>query len=80
MPYIEEDSKEGAEILPTNAGELSYNLAKTIIGYLNLKNPNTYQDFNDVIGVLESLKMEIYRVVVVPYEEMKRSKNGDVFS
>lgn len=39
-----------------------------------------YQNINDVIGLLECIKMEHYRTVAVPYEEQKRYDNGDIDS
>jgi len=79
MPYIEKKNREGARDIPVNAGELSYNLAQTVMDYLERKQ-ESYQTYNDIIGVLECIKLEIYRRCVVPYEESKRSKNGDVFT
>lgn len=79
MPYIEDKERTFARIDPKTAGQLSYSLAKTVMDYLEQKQ-ESYQTYNDIIGVLESIKMEIYRRMVVPYEESKRSENGDVFT
>jgi len=37
-----------------------------------------YHTCNDVIGVLECIKQELYRTVIAPYEDRKRSENGPV--
>jgi len=37
-----------------------------------------YKTLNEVIGVLECAGQEFYRKVVVPYEDLKRLKNGPV--
>lgn len=37
-----------------------------------------YADYNEVIGMLESCKLEFYRRHVSPYEDKKIQKNGDV--
>jgi len=51
-----------------------------IITSLLLKtNPQNYEDFNSLIGVLECVKLELYRRMVAPYEDQKRKENGDVY-
>jgi hypothetical protein len=37
-----------------------------------------YVRINTLIGAIEGAKQEFYRVHVIPYEEEKRSQNGDV--
>lgn len=83
MPYItrhrrEEIDKGGT---PENAGELNYVITTTIIKYLHeltCGQPNTYADYNEIIGVLECAKLELFRRIVVPYENKKKRLNGDV--
>ena len=67
-----------------NAGELNYQLTNVILGYLSNKadiegRENNYSDFNDVIGALESCKLEFYRRIMLPYEDKKIKENGDVY-
>lgn len=80
MPYISENSKydldEGAA--PTTPGELNYLLTQQTLRYLRAKGL-TYHTINDVIGALESAKLEFYRRVAVPYEDGKIKTNGDVY-
>lgn len=40
---------------------------------------NNYKDYNEVIGVLECVKQELYRRLIAPYEDKKKDENGDVF-
>jgi hypothetical protein len=40
--------------------------------------PTTYADFNRALGVLEAVKLELYRRRIAPYEDTKISENGDV--
>jgi len=40
---------------------------------------NNYADYNEVMGVLECVKQELYRRLIVPYENKKKEENGDVF-
>ena len=39
----------------------------------------SYTTLNAVAGVLSCLSMEVYRRITAPYEEEKRSENGEVF-
>jgi hypothetical protein len=80
MPYITREQRERLDILARqikDAGELNYCLTRTILEYLG-ENPR-YQNYNDVIGVLECMKQEIYRRKIASYEDKKIIENGDVF-
>lgn len=85
MPYVESATRGRliAHPSPWNAGELNYLLTRTIRKYLdNLEAKDggvRYQHLNDVLGALEGAKQEFYRRVVVPYEDRKAMKNGDVY-
>lgn len=61
-----------------NPGELNFQLAVIVDAYL-MRGVN-YQAINDVIGVLECLKQEVYRRVAAPYEDRKIETNGEVFA
>ena len=83
MPYIEKSRRQvldinAAEIIPQTSGELNYMFAKHIDRYLTEKGLS-YSAINEVVGVLECLKLEIYRRIAVPYEDKKKEENGDVF-
>ncbi len=81
MPYIPAIDRN--EVLydrgPVTAGELNYQFTETILGYLNYKGGVSYGNLNEVIGVLECCKLELYRRLAVPYEEKKIIENGDVY-
>lgn len=81
MPYIKQDLREYLlrGNLPSSAGELNYCLTQICRGYLQEADLNNYQGFNDVVGALESCKLEFYRRVVSPYEDKKIIENGDVY-
>jgi hypothetical protein len=80
MPYIlEEYRKDVLKNGPDTPGELNYFITYHIQKYLGDKLRHDYTAFNEVIGALESAKLEFYRRVVVPYEEQKRFDNGDVY-
>jgi hypothetical protein len=83
VPYINQRQRAildlGADA-PHNAGELNYAISRTIHAYLRYKGGDLprYSDFNEVIGVLECAKLELYRRHVAPYEDVKIAENGDV--
>lgn len=85
MPYVDQEARKQLNVgaVPRKAGELNYVLTKACLRYLrNLEGPGRklgYQDFNDVIGALECAKMELYRRMISPYEDVKKTENGDVF-
>jgi hypothetical protein len=81
MPYIDKKRrKELSDSLPAplTAGELNYTICMLAMKYLD-QTKKSYQHYNDVIGVLECAKLEMYRRLVAPYEEKKIAENGDVF-
>jgi len=39
----------------------------------------TYSKINEAIGILECAKLELYRRVAAPYEDVKLRANGDVY-
>ena len=81
MPYInKKDRHFKIQIKDTikSAGQLNYLLTVICNGYLTIKG-ESYQTYNDIIGVLECMKQEWYRRKVAPYEEKKMEENGDVF-
>ena len=59
-----------------NPGVLNYIITRLCHWWLG-DSPN-YEKFNEVIGVLECAKQELYRRKVSPYEDEKINENGDV--
>lgn len=82
MPYVSRDVR--AELratldrMPENAGELNFLLTSLVDDYL-MQDKTNYQRINEVIGVLECAKLELYRRIAVPYEDKKKHINGDVY-
>ena len=61
----------------SHPGDLNY--AFTVIAQAYLKQHGlNYQHINDVVGALEGCKLELYRRVAAPYEDLKVKENGDV--
>lgn len=85
MPYISQESKEkvdrGLVALGLSefecAGDLNYAIHQLIAKYID-QNNSSYQTYNDIVGVLDCAKMEIYRRLVAKYEDNKVEENGDV--
>jgi hypothetical protein len=81
MPYITEEQRNrilGGDS-PRTPGELNYKITNEVNSYL-YRYGTSYAVINEIIGILESAKMEFYRRVAVPYEDNKRAENGDVYS
>lgn len=62
---------------PNNAGEMNYWIYYHIKDYIKRKG-ECYQTYNDIIGMLESCKLEVYRQLVSKYEDKKKKENGNV--
>lgn len=81
MPYIKQGDRKflNKNHQPTDAGELNYLITKLVLDYVHAYEEPSYGAWNEVIGVLECAKQELYRRHVGPYEERKRLENGDVY-
>ena len=81
MPYITQERRDALVAQPFTSqtvGELNYSITKLSTMYLS-RGKWAYRELNDVIGVLEAVKLEFYRRAVVPYENQKMAENGDVY-
>lgn len=80
MPYIKNQDEFRTSINPDfkTPGELNFSITYLINTYIHNKGLN-YQTINDIIGALEGSKLEFYRRIVVPYENLKITQNGDVY-
>lgn len=56
-------------------GHINYIITKLILD----TKPDCYKDFNAILGVLESVKLEMYRRIISAYEDKKIEENGDVY-
>lgn len=83
MPYIKPEQREflesllATDVFPRDAGELNYTITRILLRYLKQKG-ESYQNFNEIMGVLNSVTQEFYRRWVAPYEDQKIAENGDV--
>lgn len=91
MPYIKQVDREklqyaidnlliSIESVATNdnwAGILNYVFTKVLLETIPKVN---YQNMAVAIGMLETAKLEFYRRLGEPYENVKIEENGDVYS
>ena len=59
-------------------GELNYIITEYLNRYLTSKGVS-YATFNELVGVLECAKQELYRRVIAIYEDRKRLENGEIY-
>jgi len=82
MPYIVAKKRRILEpvVSPSeHAGDLNFVISRLCNRYIKT-NGMCYAVVNEVIGVLECAKLELYRRVAAPYEDKKIEENGDVFT
>ncbi len=84
MPYIKTERRKELDGLITKlaeavngVGEMNYAVTKFFHAVIKSHNLN-YTLLNSTIGVLECAKLELYRMVVGPYENKKRMLNGSI--
>jgi len=84
MPYIMKEMRPAFDIHldnigphTTSAGDLNYCISR-LVGYYIKSHGKSYTTMNDCIGVLEAAKLELYRRLTAPYEDVKIKENGDV--
>lgn len=86
MPYITKDRREALfcnsatdyNNTVKHCGELNYMITELIKDYMETHGLK-YQTINDIVGALEGAKMEFYRRIALPYEDIKITENGDVY-
>ena len=89
MPYITQQQREPlAESIDTLLniitdndgleGKLNYIISSIVSGILETEGVN-YTILNKMIGVLECAKLELYRCMASPYEDLKLEENGEVY-
>lgn len=82
MPYIKQERRQKLDAglwpdYPADAGELNYVLTTVIRQYWMAR--KRYAAINDIVGALDGAKMEFYRRIAAPYEDIKIAENGDVY-
>ena len=79
MPYITAEERDAlAKGEPIASwGQLNYVITHLILDTI-YKSGASYDTYQSVIGLLECIKLELYRRQMTPYEELKMEINGDV--
>jgi len=80
MPYLRQTIRneiDNKSMYPESAGDLNYKI-HTVIGDYVRDNGESYATYNEIIGALECIKMELYRRGVSEYEDKKILENGDI--
>lgn len=86
MPYIERSMRAVvnnriADVLAIvrdlSAGEVNYLVTQVMRGWT--QHAPSYGRYNEAVGILECVKLEMYRRAVAPYEDKKITQNGDVY-
>lgn len=86
MPYIkQEERKEIDKAIDSfeiySPGQLNYAITRMAMKYVKEQKSGrsiSYSNINEIIGVLECAKLEFYRAIAAPYEEIKIQENGKV--
>lgn len=60
-------------------GHFNYAISSIISALIKRNGGPRYSHINDIVGVLECIKLELYRRVAAPYEDLKAEENGDVY-
>lgn len=79
MPYIPAQDRANAVHTPISPGELNYAMTKMLDAWLAYQGVS-YRALNTAIGVLECVKLELYRRVAADYEDEKCAVHGDVYT
>lgn len=86
MPYIEQDERKqyneeiqtlATELLNKPVGHVNYCITKLLLTLVR-EVGESYGTYNNLIGVLECVKLELYMMQVANYERKKRIQNGGV--
>ena len=84
MPYVRQLEREAVDKLINHLitiighnGQLNYVISRLCHGFIECRGVK-YTRINEVIGVLECAKLELYRQIAAPYEDVKKNENGSV--
>ncbi len=84
MPYIKKQDRARHDYIlrdidysNLDMGDINYFISSMFKMYIEV-NGESYSNYNSLVGVLECIKLEIYRRKVAPYEDIKIGQNGDI--
>lgn len=70
MPHIPQGSR------PNTPEELNYCITENILDYLTTRGAPNYVVFDEVLGVLEAVKLEVCRRAIVSYRTRRLLETG----
>lgn len=86
MPYVEQDRrkflasqtyKQLLDIADTmHIGDINFLISNLL--WVRFNKNRSYKTANELLGVLEAAKLELYQRQIIPYEAQKQSENGDL--
>ena len=82
MPYLKQFHRtllDDPAVKAVKGGELNYKVSKLVNDFIAMRGLS-YAVINEVIGALECAKLEAYRRIAGPYEDLKVAENGEVFT
>lgn len=68
-------SLEGSGFRP---GHISYVITRMVLDVIK-REGKSYMNYSEIVGVLECVKLELYRRAIGKYENKKIQESGDVF-
>lgn len=85
MPYVDKSSRDKFRDVDfpyivsriSKIGELNYLITKLVLCFMRFSG-ESYRTYNDIIGVLECVKLELYRKQASYYEDNKEKVNGGI--
>jgi len=89
MPYIKQNRREVldpyvdaiVEIMKkidAKDGDYNYLITRILTSGFELNSKPGYSKINTIVGVLDCIKLELYRRIASKYEQEKTIENGDV--
>jgi hypothetical protein len=63
---------------PVHPGVVNYTLSRLLHQQILMEQGPNYKFLNEQVGVLECIKLELYRQIAAPYEDKKKRENGAV--
>jgi hypothetical protein len=84
MPYIPRERRnfllgkfmDDLQSVDLSAGDLNFIISNLL--WRQFRKERSYAKANELAGVLECAKLEMYRRLIVPYENQKQVQNGDI--
>lgn len=78
MPYIDDDARIWADAYgPSDRDSLAYTLARILVRYIH-RHGLSDQTTADCLAACETIKLELYRRVTGPVQDIRLTESGDI--